>query len=211
MRALSISCTVAWFVLASSCSVLEPRDDPTRLYVLATIEELDPERLPAPSVEQSLGIGPVTFPDYLKSELVSREGVTGIESSRFERWAGRLDEGVQRVLRSDLAFLTGAHPVAFPWFSSQAPGSSVRIAFERFELEERARAVLIASWSLADASGAVVSARRSRIVRPLPDAEGATAARELSLALAELCEEIAGAWTPAGSSPGRSPEPPAPR
>jgi uncharacterized lipoprotein YmbA len=198
MKRLSIRLAAVALALLPSCGFLQPRPDNSRLFVLATVEELDDTRTPAPPSELALGLGPLTLPDYVqRRELVTRHGATGLESSRSERWAEPLDAAVARVLSHDLRFVTGARVVAHPWFERDAPDTRVRIRFERFELEERERAVLTASWRLEDKSGAVLHERQSRIVRSLPDSSGASAALELSRALAELSEEIAEAWTQA--------------
>jgi uncharacterized lipoprotein YmbA len=190
-------CTV--LILAASflpsCGVLSPRPDGARWFVLATIEELDPERARAEPAGHSLGLGPLSFSDYLlRPELVSRRGATRVVPIRDDLWAEPLDEAVARVLASDLAFLTGARAVPYPWFAAEAPEARVRIAFERFELEEHARAVLVATWILEDESGNALGERRTRVVRDLadPDTGGAL---ELSRCLAELGLEIAGAWS----------------
>jgi uncharacterized lipoprotein YmbA len=186
---------------AASCGLLQPREDPTRLFVLATIEELEPHRAPAVHNGLEVGLGPLLFPDYLRRELISRDDVTRIVPLQDERWAEPVDRAVARVLASNLAFLSGARPVAFPWYGSQAPAASVQLSFERLELEQRERAVVIATWSVRDASGNVLVEQRSRIVRDLADASGETASRELSRALAALSEEIAAAWSSAAAAP----------
>ncbi len=196
----SSSLAVALSLLTTSCGIFSPQPDPTRLFVLATIEELDPARSAAERAERSLGIGPLTFPDYvLRRELFSRQGATRVVPFRDERWAEPLDQAVARVLASDLAFLTGARPLAHPWFTSEAPDIRVRVAFERFELEERARAVLVATWILEDENGGVLHEHQSRVERALAEPDGATAALELSRALADLSAEIADAWSRASS------------
>ena len=187
---------------AAACGLLTPREDPTQLFVLATIEELEPQRAPAAQSGQSVGLGPLLFPDYLRRDLISRDDVTRVVPLQYERWAEPVDRAVTRVLASNLAFLSGAHPVAFPWYGANAPATSVQMSFERFELEQRERAVVIATWSLRDASGTVLVEQRSRIVRDLADASGETASRELSLALAALSEEIAAVWSSASPTPG---------
>ncbi len=186
----------------AACGLLTPREDLTRLFVLATIEELEPQRAPAAQDGQSLGIGPLLFPDYLRRDLISRDDVTRIVPLQYERWAEPVDRAVARVLSSNLAFLSGAHPIAFPWYGANAPATSVQVSFERFELEQRERAVVIATWSLRDATGNVLVEHRSRIVRDLADASGETASRELSRALAALSEESAAAWGSAAAAPG---------
>jgi uncharacterized lipoprotein YmbA len=187
---------------AAACGLLTPREDPTRLYVLATIEELEPQRAPAAQSGLSVGLGPLSFPDYLRRDLISRDDVTRIVPLQYECWAESVDKAVARVLASNLALLSGARPVAFPWYGSNAPAASVQVSFERLELEQRERAVVIATWSLRDATGNVLVEQRSRIVRDLADASGETASRELSRALAALSEEIAAAWSSASAAPG---------
>lgn len=61
MRRVSIlSVTAA--LLTISCGILTPRPDTTRWFVLATIEELDPERTGVERTGHSLGIGPPALP-----------------------------------------------------------------------------------------------------------------------------------------------------
>ena len=193
MRCISILALAA--SILASCTILSPQPDATRWFVLATIEELDPARTAAERAGHSLGIGPLTLPDYvLRRELVSRRGATRIVPFQDELWAEPLEKAVARVLASDLTFLTGARAVPHPWFTTEAPEMRVRIAFERFELEERARAVLVATWVLENEDGDTLHEHRSSIALPLADSNGTTAALELSRALADLGEEIAGAW-----------------
>jgi uncharacterized lipoprotein YmbA len=179
---------------AGACGLLSPRQDPTRLYVLATIEELEPERAAAEHGAHSLGVGPLEFPEYLRNELISRDDVTAVVPYPYERWAEPLDKAVERVLSGNLAFLSGARTVAFPWYGKDAPETSVQVRFERLELEQRERAIVIATWSLRDSNGGALVERRSQIARDLPDATGTAASLELSRALAALSEEIAEAW-----------------
>jgi len=194
MRCRSIL-PVALCLGAAACGILDPRPDPTRWFVLATVQELDPTRKEAERGGETLGLGPLTFPDYaMGRELVSRQGPTGLAPSPDERWAEPLDEGIARVLASDLEFVTGARLLPYPWFATDAPAARVRIRFERFELEQRARAVLAASWRLENGSGEVLQERRFSTVRELTDPHGAGAVLELSQCLVELSEDIAAAW-----------------
>jgi len=188
---------------ASACGLLTPREDPTRLFVLATIGELEPQRAPAAQSGLSVGLGPLLFPDYLRRDLISRDDVTRIVPLQYERWAEPVDKAVARVLASNLAFLSGARVIAFPWYGADAPAASVQVSVERFELEEQKRAVVIANWNLRDASGNLLVEQRSRFARDLADSSGETAARELSRALAALSEEIAAAWSAASAAPAK--------
>lgn len=209
MRRRSL-CFAAAILAASSCGFLRPRPDLTRWFVLATIEELEGQ--PAAEIgERSLGIGPLTFPEYvLRRELVSRDGTTGIVPFAHDRWAEPLEDAVARVLASDLAHLTGARTVQHPWFAANAPALRARVDFERFEVLERESAILEATWSLEEVeSGKVLEERRSQFVRPFSaghaDAVGAVATVELSRALADISGEIAQGWKSLQTTGERSP------
>ena len=81
--------------LAAGCSsLLDPRPDPSRFYVL------DPTAAPEPAEETladdgtSVGLGPVRIADYLRRpEMVTRTGASEIEPSNVDRWGESLDQG----------------------------------------------------------------------------------------------------------------------
>ena len=194
------------FVLATTaalafpaCGLLSPQTDTTRFAVLASVDDLPggtAASTPGTNPPASLGVGPVTLPEYLRrSELVSRGEGTRIVLSEDERWAEPLDRAIERVLAIDLVRATGAGRVVHhPWYASDRPDVQVEIAFSRFEREESGNIVVAAAWSVRDlAGGAPPIARETRIERATEGSDGASTALALSRALAELCAEIAGA------------------
>jgi uncharacterized lipoprotein YmbA len=187
----------ACIVACLSCSVLEPRPDKTRFFVLASAEELGraPATAPEPPVEPLvIGLGPIELPEYtVRNELVRRSRATEIEPARDERWGEPLESAVMRVLARNLSQTPGSADVReHPWFGADAPGIQVRIAFARFEGVERRRACVEARWEIVDTSTRAVRVSQASHFEPELEGEGGAAlSRALSSALAELSNEIA--------------------
>lgn len=183
--------------LCASCSVLEPRPDSTRFFVLASAEELAAETSrveEAGSEPLVIGLGPIELPEYvLRSELVRRSRATEIEPARDERWAEPLASAVPRVLARNLSADLGCAVVReHPWLGADAPELQVRIVFARFEGVERRRASVEARWEIVETSTRSTRASRtSRFEAELEGDGGAALSRALSTALAELSNEIA--------------------
>jgi uncharacterized lipoprotein YmbA len=184
------------FVLCGACTVLEPRPDRSRFFVLATAHELDsaeagsagiPIAAPgrhdpeagvpreaavgaanAPGPAESLGIGPIELPEYvLRSELVRRRGATEIVPARNERWSEPLESAVARVLAHNLARALDPAPVRIhPWFADAAPGRQVRIEFARFEGVERRRASVEVRWEIVETATRIVLESRTSRYEP---------------------------------------------
>jgi uncharacterized lipoprotein YmbA len=191
-------------ILLGACGLLEPRSDPTKFVVLAAIDEL-PEAPPIESAKSdlSVGIGPIVLPDYLhRTEIVARDEGTRLLTSESERWGEPLPRGVERVLASDLATTLGPKRIVLhPWYATESPDVQIEIAFSRFEREGAGKIVVSARWSI-EILGAETPRfeSESRIVRTLAHHDGASTARGLSLALADVCREIAAAWPAATAS-----------
>jgi uncharacterized lipoprotein YmbA len=147
---------IAWLAaacaLAAGCgSLLDPRPDETRFYVL------DPTAAPEPAEETlasdgaSIGLGPVRIPDYLRRpEIVTRTGASQIEPSATDRWGEPLEQAVSRVLTKELArALHTPRVVAYPWYRRTRPDYQVSIDVLQFERDEpQDRVVLVARWDV---------------------------------------------------------------
>jgi uncharacterized lipoprotein YmbA len=91
----------------ASCSVLTPRPDPSRFFVLAPLPDA-PSPAPGNHVS-SLGVGPIFLPRYLdRSEIVTRVGPNEVKPAVFDYWAGSLSHQFQTVLTQNLQTLV--HP-----------------------------------------------------------------------------------------------------
>jgi uncharacterized protein len=192
----------------ASCGVLEPRPDRTRFFVLATAAELGRDGGEPPAEEardgETVGLGPIELPEYARrNELVRRERATEVALARDERWAEPLESAVARVLAIDLSQALGAGTViAYPWLAAEAPRTQVRIRFTRFDGSAEGRARVEARWEVVETSTqTVLASRASRFEPALEGEEGVALSRALSVALAELSNEIAMALRSASAPP----------
>jgi uncharacterized lipoprotein YmbA len=153
-RDLRIFLAILSLPLAAGCSsLLSPRPDPSKFYVLTAIAAADPSR-PAPSAARQLaiGLGPVKFPEYLEHpEVVTRVSPNRLELSATDRWAEPLDESFRRVLASNLATLLGTDQVVpFPWYASAKLDYKIEVTVERFERDGSGGTQLLATWLIRD-------------------------------------------------------------
>jgi uncharacterized lipoprotein YmbA len=97
-RAFALLAGVLTAGFLSGCTLLQPRADPTKFYVLT-----------APAAAVPLGpcqpaILTIALPSYLAPKLMAvRTDANEIHYAEFARWAEPLDEGIGRVLRVTLA------------------------------------------------------------------------------------------------------------
>jgi hypothetical protein len=137
----------------------------TGLYLLAAVQQPAPaQRFPA-----SVGVGPVTLPDYLdRLQMVTRSASDEIAVSDTQRWAEPLQDGLTRVLDENLAALLGTQSIVrYPWPASLAPDYQVAVEVLRFEAGPDASLHLEARWWVhARASLTAVQPRASRFEVP---------------------------------------------
>ncbi|MGK0188900.1 MAG: putative lipoprotein YmbA [Verrucomicrobiales bacterium] len=97
-----------------------------------------------------LGVGPVTIPDYLdRIELVFQSAPNRFEIPTQHRWAGSLQQDVQRVFGTNLARELGTTKVHFhPWDRRLQCDVTVSLAVVRFHSVTGEDAVLEANWQI---------------------------------------------------------------
>jgi uncharacterized protein len=183
---------LAALVAFGACGgILAPRPDLSRYFTLTPIE--DAGSTSGKLAGRTLGIGPVTLPQYLdRPELVWRVGPTEIRQATFEFWAGSLAKQISTTLAENLRSLLGPSEIeSYPWY----PGTRIDVAVEidvvRFELANDGAAHLDARWRLRKGMN-VVSAENSNLARPVTGDTGATVAA-LSELLGDLSRAIADA------------------
>jgi uncharacterized lipoprotein YmbA len=97
-----------------------------------------------------LGIGPVLLPDYLeRQQIVTRKNDHAVRLAEFDRWAEPLKQNFIRVLKENLAMLTGTDYVLMePW--PKAADIEYRLVVEviRFEVDAQKEATLTTRWVL---------------------------------------------------------------
>jgi uncharacterized lipoprotein YmbA len=183
----AIACLALVAILAGGCA----SSPPTGLYLLAAL----PQPAPAQPFPNSLGIGPVSLPDYLdRLQIVTRAASGEIAVSDTERWAEPLHEGLARVLDENLAALLGTQRIVrFPWPASLAPDVQVAVEVLRFDVGPGASLRLEARWSVRAGGGeTVVEPNLTRIEVPSGNSADQRV-RAHSEAASRLAREIASA------------------
>jgi len=186
------ACALFLAATIASCTVLTPRADPSRFFVLTPIPDAD-----SPTTGQrvgSLGVGPISLPRYLdRPEIVTRVAPSEVKPAVFDYWAGSLSHQFENVLAQNLQTLV--HPdriQIYPWYSGAAPDLVVEAEVQRFEPSADGRAELAARWRIRKGSMlATLRNGESRLSRPLGSADAEGVAVALSGLLEDFSRELA--------------------
>jgi uncharacterized lipoprotein YmbA len=177
--------------MAAGCSILSPRPDPTKFYVLTATSTAGA----AATSNLVIGLGPVKLPAYLEhAEVITRVAPNRLDLSSTDRWAEPLDDNFRRVLAADLTTLIGTDQVLpFPWDLSTKVDYKIEVNVERFERDSSGGAQLTASWIIRDGHS-----DRVLLTRPADFTESAgsgmeSSAASLSADLNDLSKQIADA------------------
>lgn len=193
----SIFAALGACMFAAGCSVLAPQPDRSSFYILTPLADgsaAAPSAAGASATSQlTLGIGPVSFPDYLRRlPVVTRVEPNRIEISDEKRWAEPLDKNFTRVLSEDLATMLGTQRIEqYPWSLAMKIDYQLEVEVQRFETSSDGRTQLVASWIIRDGrDDKILYASKTDTSTPAgSDATSASAA--LSADLATMCREIA--------------------
>ncbi|MEH6585612.1 MAG: PqiC family protein [Halioglobus sp.] len=154
---------------------------------------------PLPSVADglSLGVGPVSIPEYLNRDgLVRSDGANALSIAGSERWAEPLEDGVTRVTILNLAGLLETQDIRrFPWHPERAPQIGIKLNILTLDTEQ-AKATLVAEWLVYQTDGEQpVTRRLTRYEEPLAGAQAAgnDIAAAYSKLLLSLSQDIAAA------------------
>jgi uncharacterized lipoprotein YmbA len=145
----------------------------------------------------SIGIGPVTVPEYLKRrEMVLNRSANRLDLADFDRWAEPLDAGILRVTALNLSLLLKTQQVqTFPWRRSNLPDFGISIAVVQFSMKGN-QALLVAQWTVTEpATGDAVAQHISHLEASARGSEPEDVAAVYSDLLRELSEAIAAAIT----------------
>jgi len=140
---------LAMAVTMSACSVLDPRPDSSRYFVLRPQAVADD----APALaDLVLGVGPVTVPDYLdRIEMLDLIGPYELRFSASHRWAEPLGTQLRGTLEENLAALLRPDAiVAYPWFEREGVGLQVDVAFDPIRVDDQGAWQGSATWVLRD-------------------------------------------------------------
>ena len=103
----------------------------------------------------SIGVGPVSFPDYLdRPQIVTRVGPNELSIEEYHRWAGPLEDNFKRILAENLSILLDTDRVAtFPWQDSTNVTFQVKVDVLQLDGSLGGQAVLIARWTIYGKDG----------------------------------------------------------
>jgi len=175
-------------LLASACSVLQAKPDPTRYFVLTATEPTTPP-LPIP---KAIGLDHVKLPEYLtRDEMVTRKASNQIDIQDYNRWGEPLKDGLVRTLRHDLEGQLGAERVLTPPFEpDHPPPLVVDLEVRRFEFVAGQGALIDVVWTLRDKAGAIITQHETKKVVPAPDQDVGLEVAALSKGVDALAKEI---------------------
>jgi uncharacterized protein len=142
----------------------------------------------------SVGLGPVTLPDYLdRPQIVTRTHQNMVQLAEFDRWAGPLASSVSRILAEELTFLLNTESVVqYPWPPSFDVSYQVLLDCYRFDGILGDKVVLDAQWSVLGKKGRkVLLLKRSTFAEPAAGSSYEALVGAQSRALGNLGREIA--------------------
>jgi uncharacterized lipoprotein YmbA len=165
----------------------------SRLYTLSPTADVS---VRASTNEQlSVGIGPVTLPQYLdRPQIVVRLSPNKLELSEFDRWAEPLSHTVPRILAANLSSLLGTERVyALPMIRRRSTDLAVAIDITQFEPNATGSASLVARWEIftSDESQPIDEGRIATQRSGGATGDHEAMAASLSVLLGELSEVLA--------------------
>lgn len=179
-------------LLLLGCAVTEP----SKFYILEPLTGADTAvETPVVTERLSIGVGPVTLPEYLnRPQIVTRAGKNEVSLSEFHRWAEPLQDNISLVLIENLRTLLSAQGISISsWKGSTRGDYRVRIDIIRFDVTSTGKATLIARWSLRErGKGGLPPVKRTSTLRASADGPGyQTKVSALNQTLVEFSSEIA--------------------
>ena len=166
---------------------------PTRFYVL---DALPDSRNPGGEQGPSVGVGPVTFPQYLdRPQIVTQSSENRLELSEFDQWAEPLQDNLTRVLAENLGSLIPTDSIyIFPWRGTSAIDYKVTLEVNRFIGTLGGNAELTARWTIIEEKARkTLLTKRSSFSEPTGGVGSDALAAALSRNIAALGREIAAA------------------
>jgi len=153
--------------LTTGCLDLKPKPDPTRYFVLSSIEGITNQA----NLELSLGIRRIDLPEYLKKRwLATRQG-NEIRYSQMDEWAEELGQGMQRVLTENLARLVGSDQISVNRWNIGEVQYELSLTVEKFEMNTQGQGTLSVRWQIfRGQDGKLLHSERSVLTRHEPAA-----------------------------------------
>lgn len=194
IRRLLLWLGVSACVAAAACSFMAPQPDLTQYFILSpAVPNSSNAPSPASTAGVSIGVGPISFPDYLKRPgVVTRTTSNRLIVSNQKLWAEPLDRDFQSVLGQNLSKILGTRKIInYPWYADTHIDYQVQVWVERFEAAEDGRSWLTAVWTIKDGhDGRELASGQSLTNAPIQDRDAAGSVA-LSRNLGEISRQIA--------------------
>jgi uncharacterized protein len=146
----------------------------------------------------SIGIGPVSFSDYLdRQQIVIRTGPNEISFSEFDRWAEPLKNNFMRVLKENLVDRLRTDSIfVYPWPPGAVFEFQVSAEVTRFDAHPGDSAKLDVQWMILRAHDReVILSRKSSYSVKLDRSDYKTIVAAQSRTVADFSREVAVAVT----------------
>jgi len=171
------------------------RSETASFYVLSPVaeRELAMKNISGDSTI-SIGISPVSLPKYLKkSQIVTRTGSNELHLAEFNRWAGKIEEDIGRVIAENLTNLLATDRVfAYPLMEAIDLNYTIKIDFSRFDGALGGAVELIARWAIFDRQGNIVhGVKATHLIEPVKGPGYADMVAAQSQVLASFSRQLA--------------------
>jgi uncharacterized lipoprotein YmbA len=185
-------------IVSAGCLNLgEGTQEATRYYILSPLSTSELKKdVPDDTKSVAIGLGPVTFPEYLnRPQVVVRSSRNQLQIAEFARWAEPLGENFSRVLVENLsALLSTDRIVPYPRKKSMPMNYQVTVDVIRFDGTPGGNASLVARWTvLGDDRTKVLWEKKSSLSEPTGGQGYEALVSAESRLVAALSREIAAA------------------
>lgn len=139
-------------MLAGCSSVLSPKPDPSRFFVLTSFNQSVQPPVIMPDSGIALVVGRPQYPSYLdRPQMVTREGGNEIRINEFNRWAEPVPQAMTRVLADNLGYLLDTDRIgAFPLMGVFKRDYTIQLLFFNFEGEVDKFVRVRAQWRIVN-------------------------------------------------------------
>ncbi|KPJ97966.1 MAG: hypothetical protein AMJ60_09880 [Desulfobacterales bacterium SG8_35] len=174
------------------------RSQSARFYVLSpeAAPELQVKSTSAGSSDIAIGISPVSLPKYLrKPQMVTRTGSNELHLAEYDRWAGKIEEDIGRVIAENLSHMLATDKVlSYPAIEGIPLDYTINLDISRFDGRLGGDIELIVRWVLFDREGnTVAGVKATHIIEPTGGGDYADMVAAQSRALAAFSRELAAA------------------
>ena len=172
------------------------RSKSSSFYVLSPVSGSEPkmQNTSSGNSDITIGISPVSLPKYLKkSQIVTRTGNNELHLAEYDRWAGKIEEDIGRVIAENLTHMLSTDKVlSYPAIDAAITDYRIEIAISRFEGRLGESVELMAQWAIFDKKGNnITSITSARLQEQVQGAGYADMVAAQSRALASLSRELA--------------------